>query len=46
VIIDRGSQALDAIEHAASQLHARLDGTVITPAIRTPLERSLATPDP
>lgn len=46
VIVDRGGQALDAIEHAASQLHARLDGAVITPAIRTPLERSLATPDP
>jgi hypothetical protein len=46
VIADRGGQALGAIEHAASQLHARLDGAVITPAIRTPLERSLATPDP
>jgi hypothetical protein len=46
VIVDRGDQAVDAIEHAASQLHARLDGAVITPAIRTPLERSLATADP
>jgi hypothetical protein len=46
VLVDRGGQALNAIEHAASQLHARLEGAVITPAIRTPLERSLATPHP
>ena len=46
VTVDRGSQASNAIEHAATRLHARLDGAVITPAIRTPLERSLATPNP
>jgi hypothetical protein len=46
VIVDRGGHALDAIEHAASQLHARLYGAVITPAIRIPLERSLATAHP
>ena len=44
-IADRGAQARDAIEQAASRLHARLHGTVITPAIRTPLERSLAAPE-
>ena len=46
MIADRGSQAHEAVEQAASRLHARLGDTVITPAIRTPLERSLATPDP
>ena len=45
VIVDRGRQALHAIEHAASQLHARLDGAVITPTVRTPLERALTTED-
>jgi hypothetical protein len=44
VIADRGAEARDAIELAASKLHARLHGAVITPAIRAPLERSLATP--
>ena len=46
VIADRGGQARDAIERAAARLHARLDGAVITPAIRTPLERSLVAPEP
>jgi hypothetical protein len=41
VIADRGAEAVAAIEQAASQLHARLDGAAITPAIRTPLERGL-----
>ncbi|MGH2868405.1 MAG: winged helix DNA-binding domain-containing protein [Solirubrobacteraceae bacterium] len=44
VIADCGSQARNAIEQAAAKLHARLHGAVITPAIRAPLERSLATP--
>ena len=43
VVADRGAEAREAIEHAASQLHARLRGAVITPAIRTPLEQSLST---
>ena len=42
VIADRGTDADQAIEDAASRLHQRLRGTVVTPAIRTPLERSLA----
>lgn len=44
VIADRGAEARDGVEHAASKLHARLQGAVITPAIRAPLERSLVTP--
>jgi hypothetical protein len=44
LIADRGAQARHAIEQAASKLHARLHGAVITPAIRAPLERSLTTP--
>jgi hypothetical protein len=43
IIADRGAQARDAIEQAAARLHGRLRGAVITPAIRAPLERSLAT---
>jgi hypothetical protein len=38
---DRGTEARNAIHDAAARLHDRLDGAVITPAIRTPLERSL-----
>ncbi|HWE09251.1 MAG TPA: winged helix DNA-binding domain-containing protein [Solirubrobacteraceae bacterium] len=41
VIADRGAEAEAAIEQAASQLHARLDGAAITPAIRTPVEQRL-----
>src|SRR5262249_34093631 len=43
VIADRGADARNAIEQAAAKLHARLNGAVITPAIRAPLERSLTT---
>jgi hypothetical protein len=41
VIADRGADAHAAIDRAASQLHARLNGAAITPAIRTPLEQAL-----
>ncbi len=41
VIADRGAAARAALEDAASCLHERLQGAVITPAIRTPAERSL-----
>jgi hypothetical protein len=41
VIADRGAEAHDVIERSASHLHARLDGAVVTPAIRTPLELAL-----
>ena len=39
--LDIGRQAHDAIDHAASQLHTRLGDAIVTPAIRTPLERAL-----
>ena len=42
VIADRGAEAHAAIDHAATQLHARLGGTAVTPAVRTPLEHALA----
>ncbi len=41
VIADRGAAAHAALEDAASRLHERLQGAVVTPAIRAPLERSL-----
>ena len=43
VVADRGAEAKAAIERTASQLHARLNGAAVTPAIRTPLEQALAT---
>lgn len=43
VIADRGAEAHDAIQQAAAQLDIRLDGTAVTPAVRTCLEQSLAT---
>ena len=42
VIADRGAEAHAVIDHAANQLHARLGGTAVTPAARTPLEQALA----
>jgi len=42
IVADRGAEAQAAIGHAASRLHARLNGAVITPAIRTPLEQALS----
>ena len=39
---DRGAEAVRAVEDAAARLHPRLDGAVVTPAARTPLERTLA----
>lgn len=41
VTADRGAQAAGAVDDAAARLHQRLEGTVVTPAARTPLERSL-----
>jgi hypothetical protein len=41
LVADRGTEASNAIGDAAARLHDRLHGAVITPAIRTPLERSL-----
>ena len=42
VIADRGVEAHTAIDQVATQLHGRLGGTVVTPAVRTPLEQALA----
>ena len=38
MLADRGGAARSAIHHIAARLEARLQGTAITPAIRTPLE--------
>jgi Winged helix DNA-binding domain len=42
VVADRGAAAEAAVQDAAARLHDRLRGAVVTPAIRAPLERSLA----
>ncbi len=44
-IADRGAEARTAIDQAASRLLARLNGALVTPAIRTPLEQSLGRDD-
>jgi hypothetical protein len=41
VVADRGTEARRAVEDVAARFQKRLEGTVVTPAIRTPLERSL-----
>jgi hypothetical protein len=41
VLADRGGTARCAIEDTAARLEARLQGTAVTSAIRTPLEREL-----
>ena len=38
---DRGTEATGAVHAAAAELERRLDGTVVTPSIRTQLEKSL-----
>ena len=43
LVADRGSEARNAIARAADRLRVRLEGAVVTPAVRTPLERSIAT---
>jgi Winged helix DNA-binding domain len=45
VLVDRGSAAA-AIDAAAAQLHQRLEGAIVTPAIRTRLERSITRDHP
>ncbi len=42
VLADRGAAARSAVRDTAARLEARLQGTAITPAIRTPAERELA----
>lgn len=42
ILADRGAAAADAVDDAAARLHERIDGAGVTPAARTPLERSLS----
>ena len=42
VLVDRGSEAIAAVDSAAAKLHERLDEANVTPAVRTPLERSIS----
>jgi Winged helix DNA-binding domain len=42
VLADRGAAAAAAIDAAAAGLQQRLSGAAVTPAFRTPLERSIA----
>nr|WP_212997035.1 crosslink repair DNA glycosylase YcaQ family protein [Actinoplanes consettensis] len=42
LLADRGRQAAEAVERAAADLHARLEGATVVPAIRTPCERHLS----
>jgi hypothetical protein len=42
VLADRGSDAIAAVDSAAAKLHERLGGATVTPAARTPLERSIS----
>jgi hypothetical protein len=41
-VADRGTEARTALHHAAARMQKQLQGTAITPAIRTPLGHSLA----
>jgi hypothetical protein len=45
-LADRGTDARSAVQDAAARLEARLQGTAITPAIRTPAERQLVKDPP
>ncbi|MES2642879.1 MAG: winged helix DNA-binding domain-containing protein [Myxococcota bacterium] len=42
VLADRGTEVLARAERAAAELQARIEGAVVTPTCRTPLERSLS----
>jgi hypothetical protein len=42
LLVDRGAEARTAVAAAADALSARLDGTVVVPSFRTPLERRLS----
>ena len=42
LLADRGAEARTAVADAAAALAQRLDGTVVVPSFRTPLERSLS----
>lgn len=40
--VDRGHEAESAIESAAQRLQGRLEGAIVTPSFRTPIERRLS----
>lgn len=42
IVADRGRQAANAVDQAAARLQDRLEGAVVVPAARTPLERQLS----
>jgi hypothetical protein len=42
ILADRGSDAVAAVDTAAARLHERLGGALVTPAVRTPLERTIS----
>jgi hypothetical protein len=42
IVADRGQEAAAAVERAAARIQDGLDGTTVTPAVRTPLERRLS----
>ncbi|MFI6078411.1 winged helix DNA-binding domain-containing protein [Actinoplanes sp. NPDC051343] len=42
IVADRGREAAAAVEEAANRLGERIDGAIIAPAVRTPLERRLS----
>lgn len=42
LLVDRGREAELAVAAAADQLRGRLDGSVVVPSFRTPLERRLS----
>jgi hypothetical protein len=44
LLLDRGAEAEDAVEAAAAALEPRLEGAVVVPSFRTPLERELSRP--
>jgi hypothetical protein len=42
LLVDRGAEAAAAVGEAAEQLSPRLEGAVVVPSFRTPLERELS----
>ena len=42
LLADRGAEAEQAVQHAAAAMQPRLEGAVVVPSFRTPLERELS----
>lgn len=42
LLVDRGTEARSAVDDAATRLEPRLEGAVVVPSFRTPLERELS----